>query len=192
MISGSTNRNTNNPRSVRRNCFILLASLLVLSCENDEKKVNALFNKKLGVDEAINIESFMSQGGKMKAKLTAPLMLRYQDTSSRVELPKTLHVDFYDSTMLIESKLDAGFATYYETRNFIFLDDSIRVYNIKGDTLFCKELTWDQSLGRFHTQKPVRIHTPDMIMYGEGLSAPQDFKTFEIFKVTNSVIRVKE
>jgi hypothetical protein len=29
-------------------------------------------------------------------------------------------------------------------------------------------------------------------MYGEGLSAPQDFKTFEIFKVTNSVIRVKE
>jgi len=192
VISGSTNRNTNNPRSVRRNCFILLASLLVLSCENDEKKVNALFNKKLGVDEAINIESFMSQGGKMKAKLTAPLMLRYQDTSSRVELPKTLHVDFYDSTMLIESKLDAGFATYYETRNFIFLDDSIRVYNIKGDTLFCKELTWDQSLGRFHTQKPVRIHTPDMIMYGEGLSAPQDFKTFEIFKVTNSVIRVKE
>jgi len=192
VISGSTNPNTNNPRSVRRNCFILLASLLVLSCENDEKKVNALFNKKLGVDEAINIESFMSQGGKMKAKLTAPLMLRYQDTSSRVELPKTLHVDFYDSTMLIESKLDAGFATYYETRNFIFLDDSIRVYNIKGDTLFCKELTWDQSLGRFHTQKPVRIHTPDMIMYGEGLSAPQDFKTFEIFKVTNSVIRVKE
>jgi hypothetical protein len=88
--------------------------------------------------------------------------------------------------------LDAGFATYYETRNYIFLDDSIRVYNIKGDTLFCKELTWDQALGRFHTQKPVRIHTPDMIMYGEGLSAPQDFKTFEIFKVTNSVIRVKE
>ena len=164
----------------------------MLSCENDEKAVNAFFNKKLGVDQAINIESFMSQGGKMKAKLTAPLMLRYQDTSSRVELPKTLHVDFYDSTLHVESKLDAGFATYYETRNYIFLSDSIRVYNIKGDTLFCKELVWDQALGKFHTQKPVRIHTPDMIMYGEGLSAPQDFKTFEIFKVTNSVIRVKE
>ena len=31
-----------------------------------------------------------------------------------------------------------------------------------------------------------------MIMFGEGMSAPQDFKTFEIFKVTNSIIRVKE
>jgi LPS export ABC transporter protein LptC len=192
VTSGSINPNINSFGSVKRNWYIWLVSFFILSCENDEKKVNAFFNKRLGVDEAINIESFMSQGGKMKAKLTAPLMLRYQDTSSRVELPKTLHIDFYDSTLQIESKLDAGFATYYESRNYIFLSDSIKVYNIKGDTLFCKELTWDQALGRFHTQKPVRIHTPDMIMYGEGLSAPQDFKTFEIFKVTNSVIRMKD
>ena len=71
----------------------------MLGCENDEAKVNAIFTKKLGVDEAINIESYMSQGGRMKAKLTAPKMLRYQDTSSRIELPNTLHVDFYDSTL---------------------------------------------------------------------------------------------
>jgi LPS export ABC transporter protein LptC len=177
---------------VKRNWYIWLVPFIILSCENDEKQINALFNKKLGVDEAINIESFMSQGGKMKAKLTAPLMLRYQDTSSRIELPKTLHVDFYDSLLQVESKLDASFATYFESRNYVFLKDSIRVYNTKGDTLFCKELIWDQALGKYYTQKPVRIHTPDMIMYGEGLSAPQDFKTFEIFKVTNSVIRIQQ
>ncbi len=31
-----------------------------------------------------------------------------------------------------------------------------------------------------------------MIMFGEGLSAPQDFKTFDMYKITNSVLRVKE
>lgn len=170
----------------------LLVAFLVSACVNDEKKVKALFEKKLGVDQAVNIESYMSQGGKMKAKLTAPLMLRYQDTSSRVELPNTLHVDFFDSTLQIESRLDAMFATYYESRNTIFIRDSVRVYNTKGDTLFCRELNWDQSMGKFFTDKPVRIHTPDMIMYGEGLSAPQDFKTFDIYKVTNSVLRVKQ
>jgi hypothetical protein len=103
-----------------------------------------------------------------------------------------LHVDFFDSTLQIESRLDALFAIYYESRNIIFIRDSVRVYNIKGDTLFCKELNWDQAQGKFYTDKPVRIHTPDMIMYGEGLSAPQDFKTFDIFKVTNSVMRVKQ
>ncbi|MEY3350654.1 MAG: hypothetical protein RIQ50_765 [Bacteroidota bacterium] len=170
----------------------MVASLVISACENDEQKVNALFNRRLGVDEAENITSFMSQGGKMKAKLTAPVMLRFQDSGSRIELPKTLHVDFYDSLLNIESKLDAEFALYYETKKTVFLRDNIKVYNIKGDTLFCKELTWDQSLEKFYTDKPVRINTPDIIMYGEGLSAPQDFKTFEIYKVTNSVIRVQQ
>jgi len=169
-----------------------LFTFTLLSCVNDEKKVTAIFEKKLGVDKATNIQSYISQGGKMKALLTAPLMLHYQDSGSRMELPKSLHVDFYDSTLKVESKLDALYASYYETDNKIFIRDSVRVYNIKGDTLLCKELWWDQRLQKFYTEKPVQIRTLDMIMFGEGMSAPQDFKTFEIFKVTNSIIRVKE
>jgi len=169
-----------------------LFTLTLLSCVNDEKKVTAIFEKKLGVDKATNIQSYISQGGKMKALLTAPLMLHYQDSASRIELPKSLHVDFYDSTLKVESKLDALYASYYETDNKIFIRDSVRVYNIKGDTLLCKELWWDQRQQKFFTEKPVQIRTLDMIMFGEGMSAPQDFKTFEIFKVTNSIIRVKE
>jgi hypothetical protein len=67
----------------------------------------------------------------------------------------------------------------------------VRVYNIANDTLFCQELWWDQNLQKFYTDKPVRIHRPDMIMIGVGLSAPQDFKTFEMYKITNSEFRVR-
>lgn len=166
--------------------------MLMLACENDEQKVNAFFQKKLGVDEADTIESFISQSGQMKARLTAPVFLRYQDTSQRIVLPKTLHVDFYDSTKNIESRMDAMQAYYYENKNIVYLKDNVKVYNTKGDTLVCAELTWDQNLGKFFTDKFVSIHTPDMIIYGEGLSAPQDFKTFEIYKITNSEIRVNQ
>ncbi|MFM8587271.1 MAG: LPS export ABC transporter periplasmic protein LptC [Bacteroidota bacterium] len=176
-----------------KNIFLLLlSSFLMMACENDEQKVNAFFQKKLGVDQADSIESYISQSGKMKARLIAPVFLRYQDTSNRIELPKTLHVDFYDSLKNIESRMDAMQAYYYESKNIVYLKDSIRVYNIKGDTLFCRELTWDQNLEKFFTEKYVRIHTPDMIMHGEGLSAPQDFKTFEIYKITNSEIRINQ
>lgn len=171
--------------------FVLFASILT-SCVNDEKKVNAVFEKKLGVDKAIDIKSYISQAGKMRALLTAPLLLHYQDSGSRMELPKSLHVDFFDSTLNVESKLDALYASYFETDNKIFIRDSVRVYNIKGDTLLCKELWWDQRLEKFYTEKPVQIRTLDMIMFGEGMSAPQNFRTFEIYKVTNSIIRVKE
>ncbi len=178
---------------MKRYCLLLLlSSAWMMGCENDEQKVNAFFQKKLGVDEADTIESYISQSGQLKAKLTAPVFQRFQDSSSRIVLPHTLHVDFYDSLKNIESKMDALEAYYYENKNMVYLKDSVRVYNAKGDTLFCKELTWDQSLGKFFTDKFVSIHTADMIMYGEGLSAPQDFKTFEIYKITNSEIRINQ
>lgn len=170
----------------------MLSSMMMLACENDEKKVHALFQKKLGVDQADSIESFISQSGIMRARLTAPRFLRYQDSTNRIVLPNTVHVDFYDTLKNIENKMDAMEAFYFENKNIVYLKDHVKVYNAKGDTLFCKELTWDQGLAKFFTEKPVRIHTPDMIIYGQGLSAPQDFKTFEIYKITNSEIRVNQ
>jgi len=171
---------------------VLLGCFFISSCENDEKKVAALFEKKLGIDEASGIDSYMSQAGKMKAHLTSPKMIRYQDSMPRMEFPKTLHVDFYDDTLGIQSRLDANFAQYFESQNKIFLKDSVRVFNIQGDTLFCQELWWDQPEARFHTDKPVRIHKPGTIIYGVGLTAPQDFKTFTMYKITNSFLRVKD
>jgi LPS export ABC transporter protein LptC len=171
---------------------VLLGCLFISSCENDEEKVAAMFEKKLGIDEATGIDSYMSQAGKMKAHLTSPKMIRYQDSMPRMEFPKTLHVDFYDDSLGIQSKLDANFAQYFESQNKIYLKDSVRVFNIQGDTLFCNELWWDQPEARFHTDKPFRIHKPGTIIHGVGLTAPQDFKTITMYKITNSYLRVKD
>jgi hypothetical protein len=46
-------------------CFFMLA------CENDVNEVKELGKKKPGIEEGKNIVSFLSMGGKMKAKLTA-------------------------------------------------------------------------------------------------------------------------
>ena len=170
----------------------LSGCLFFASCSNDMEKVNAFFQQKTGVDEAVNVESYMSQGGRMKARLRSPLMLRYQDTLPRMEFPKSLHVDFFDSTLQVQSQVDARFGRYLEAHNRILLKDSVRVFNLQGDTLFCQELWWEQNALEFHTDKPVRIHRPGMIINGVGLKAPQDFKTFTIFSITNSILRVQD
>lgn len=162
------------------------------ACVNSEEEVNELLSKKIGVDEATNIQGYMSNTGKMKARLKAPSMLRYQDSSSRVVFPKSIHVDFFNDSTRIENQLDARYAEYFEVKAQVFLKDSVRVFNNLNDTLFCQELWWDQNKQQFYTDKPVRIHRPDMIMIGVGLSAPQDFKSFEMYKITNSVLRVKD
>src|SRR5688500_11655040 len=114
---------------------ILCSCLFVFGCENDETEVNNWNKKVVMVDEVRNVQTIFSEGGALKAKLAAPLMLRYQVDTVYIEFPKTLHVDFFDSAGKKESQLDARYGKYFETLNKVLLRDSVVVANIKGDTL---------------------------------------------------------
>ena len=161
---------------------IFCGCLFLFSCENDIEKVNAWNKKKVMVEEATKVESLFSQEGKLRAKLTAPLMLRYQSDTIYVEFPKTLHVDFFDSTGKKESQLDARYGKYFESLNKVFLKDSVVVANIKGDTLRSPELWWDQNKQKFYTDKLVRLKTVDKQIYGgRGMEADQDLSGWSIF-----------
>ena len=163
--------------------LVILIILIVLTgCENDIHKVQALGNKSTGVEEGKDIVSYLSQSGKVKAKLTAPIMLRTLLDTVKVEFPKGLHVLFYDSLTNVESDLVAKYGNYYENDNKVFLRDSVRVFNVKGDTLWCKELYWDQNKGTFYTDKPIKIKqsNPRQLLFGLGMTADQNFKWFSI------------
>src|SRR6516164_6698045 len=74
----------------------------------------------------------------------------------------------------------------FQSLNKVFLKDSVVVKNIlKGDTLRCRELWWDQKTQKFTTNKPVRIYKKGgTVIYGEGLEAPQDFSGYTIMQIT--------
>ncbi|MFZ9661468.1 MAG: LPS export ABC transporter periplasmic protein LptC [Chitinophagaceae bacterium] len=170
--------------------FMLVFSLP--SCKKKPVAIKKLAGKELNVDVANTVDAYMSNGGKMKARLRAPQMLSFSDSTFRIEFPNTMHVDFFNDSSVIESQLDSRTGMYYESQAKVFLKDSVRVFNITGDTLYANELWWDQRSQEFYTDKPVRIHRPTMIMIGVGLKAPQDFKMFEVYKITNSILRVKD
>src|ERR1700730_9418546 len=89
----------------------------IYSCENDEKKVNDLTKNVVMKEEARNIESYLSQEGKIKAKLKAPLMLRVMADTIYVEFPQSLHCDFYNDSAKIETWLDSKYGKYFEGLN---------------------------------------------------------------------------
>lgn len=165
-------------------CFFLVG------CENSQKEIDDLFKKKIGVEEARDIEVIYTTAGKTKAILTAPIMLRVQDTIPYYEFPNSIVANFYNDKNVIESKLSAKFAKYKETQSIIFLRDSVKVINIaQGDTLYCEELYWDRSRtgSEFYTYKPIRIRTKTQILNGIGLQASQDFKQRVILKPTGTI-----
>ncbi len=170
----------------------LAVMIAFTGCENDQPPV-ADIKKKVSVETAKNVAANYTQGGRLKAHLTAPLMLRVQDTMPYIEFPNTLHVDFYNGDTVIESRLDAQYAKYTEARSIVFLRDSVKLISTSGDTLLCPQLYWDRSkVGKeFNTTMPVIVKTKTQIIYGQkGMEISQDLKTKSFYEITNSVFRV--
>ncbi len=162
------------------------AMLLLAACENNVKDLPDYRQKHISVDEGQKITAYMSEDAKVKAKLTAPYMRRSESDSPYVEFPKTLHVDFYNDSLIITSVMDAHYGKWRELDSKVLLRDSVVVRNLEqGDTLYCQELWWDQKKEKFYTDKPVRIHKAGgTVIYGTGLEAPQDFSGYTIFQIT--------
>jgi LPS export ABC transporter protein LptC len=160
-------------------CFFMAA------CENDVDAVKALGAKVSGIDVGKDVAIYVSNDGKLGAKLTAPLMNRYlEDSSKMIEFPQSIHVDFYKDSNQIESQLSAKYAKYKETENMVYLKEDVVVFNSLGDTLWCKEMYWDQNTGKFYTEQDVVVkqHSPLAKIYGKGLEANQNLTDIRIFK----------
>ena len=166
--------------------------LLLSSCGNSDKDLNEYNYKALGVEEIKDADINYTLGGNAKAKLTSPLMLRVQEASPYVEFPKKLHVDFFNETGTVDSRLDALYGKYLEQESRVFLKDSVRVINILGDTLYCNELWWDRSRrgNEFYTDKPVRIRRKMEVINGTGMQAAQDFKNWVILNPSQGVMKI--
>ncbi|HEU0063533.1 MAG TPA: LPS export ABC transporter periplasmic protein LptC [Flavisolibacter sp.] len=171
----------------------LVCCLFVYGCENDPNTIKELTQSNKMVEEARNIETLFSQNGRMKSKLTAPLMFHFYTDSSYFEFPKSLHVNFFDSTGKMESHMDALYGKYFENQDKVYLRDSVFIYNVKGDTLWSPDLWWDQRTHKFYTDKKVRIHkNGDRIYGGEGLEANQDLSEINIRQITGIIVNVPD
>lgn len=167
-------------------CFFISA------CKNDVKQIDELTKKVIMKEEAYQVESYLSQSGNMKAKLTAPLMIRYLADTIYVEFTRSLHCDFYDSLGHKETWLDAKYGKYFESQNKVYLRDSVVVINTKGDTLKSQDLWWDQNLKLFYTDKPADYLAPDKKLYPKyGIEATQDFSRVT-FREPTGIIKTKE
>ncbi|MEI8141319.1 MAG: LPS export ABC transporter periplasmic protein LptC [Chitinophagia bacterium] len=163
----------------------LSSCFFMASCENDVDAVKSLGARVSGIDVGKDVAIYVSNDGKLGAKLTAPLMNRYLvDSSKMIEFPKSIHVDFYKDSTQIESQLSAKYAKYKEAENIVFLKDDVIIFNILGDTLWCKEMYWDQNTAKFYTNQDVVVkqHNPLAKIYGKGLEANQNLTDIRIFK----------
>jgi len=170
--------------------ILIQGCFFISACENDPKMIEDWSKKKEMVEVGKNIEAYLSQENKVKAKLTSPLMLRHE--ADTTEFPNSLHVDFYDDSTKIESWVDAKHGKYFENIDKVYLWDSVVVINVNGDTLKSQDLWWDKNKQLFYTDKYARYLRKDkQIFPGKGLEATQDFKRIT-FKEPTGIIHVSD
>ena len=164
----------------------------VYSCENDPRVINDMTRKVVLREEATNIESMLSQDGRIRAKLKAPLMIRVFGDTIYSEFPNSLHCDFYDDSTIIETWLDSRYGKYYEGVGKVYLRDSVVVITAKGDTLRSHDLWWDQNTKLFYTEKYAVYTGPGKTIHGgRGLVATQDLNSV-IFNQPTGTMQVSE
>jgi len=176
---------------ISKAALIIYSCFFFYSCENSKEEIQNLTQKKIGIETAKDVTILYTVGAQTKSKITAPLMLRHVENIPFIEFTKTIHADFFDKDLNVESRLTAHYAKYLERESKVYMKDSVVVYNSKGDTLYCDELYWDRNRTghEFYTEKPIRIRTPTQIIDGDGLDAPQDFKSWHIIN-SRGIVRV--
>lgn len=166
----------------------ITATILLWGCENSDKTLYDLNKKVVLREEATGVQSFLSQDGIIKAKLTAPLMYRSFGDTVYTHFPNTLHCDFYDDSTRVETRLDSRQGKYFEYLNKVYLWDSVLVINRSGDTLKCKDLWWDQNAKQFYTEKEAIYHGIGKQINGTvGLTASQDLTSIIFHHPTGSL-----
>jgi LPS export ABC transporter protein LptC len=156
-----------------------ISCFFVWGCENKQSEIDVWTQPAEMVDKIQKVEIYFSEDGKMKSKITAPLMLRVEKRDTPyVEFPKSLHAEFFDDSTKVESWLDSRYGKYFENLNKVYLRDSVVVISVKGDTLRCHDLWWDQTKGLFYTDSAATYRSTDNnITGGKGMEATQDFKS---------------
>jgi LPS export ABC transporter protein LptC len=165
-----------------------MSCFFVFGCENKQADIIRQTETLTLKEEAYQVESMLTQEGKLRARLRAPLMTRTFSDTIYAEFPNSLHCDFYNDSSQLESWLDARYGKYYEGHNKVYLRDSVVVITTKGDTLKAPDLWWDQNQKIFYTDKyAIYNGIGKNIVGGKGLVATQDLSSVTFHYPTGTV-----
>ena len=176
---------------IRNTIIPLLCGIIVFfsACENDIEKVKLMAQESDFPDQSMTNAAIMHKtNGRLTVKVTSPEINRYTSVEEpHVIFPHGLNVQFYDSTLTVESRITANYAIYHENDDRWIAKNNVVAINNKGDTLNTEYLIWNQNKEIIHTDRYVRITTKDGIIHGKGFEANQNFTNWSIKKTTGTI-----
>ena len=143
---------------------VIIAGLALLTgCENDLKDIQKISAAEVNkpIEKYTDVDVIYSDSAKVKAHMTAPVMINYKVKNPYTEMPKGVKVIFYDNELKDSSTIRADQGVYREKEKLIELHKNVVGTNAKGDTFSSEELIWDQNTKQIHSNQPVHVKFAD-------------------------------
>jgi LPS export ABC transporter protein LptC len=167
---------------------IILVTML-FSCGNEMQSINELPVKDTFPNEqATNITLYFSDSGMIEAKLTAPIMKRYNNENKHVLLPEGLFITFYDSIGGIESTLEADWGIRYEEQRKTEVKYDVVILTADSEEIYTDHLIWDEIQGMIFSDEFVKIVSPEKIIWGDGFQSDQRMDKYHIIRPKGEIL----
>lgn len=143
---------------------VIIAGLFIATgCENDLKDIQKISAAEINkpIERYTDVDVIYSDSAKVKAHMTAPLMIQYKVKKPYTEMPKGVKVIFYDKDLKESSTITAEYAIRHELEKTIELRKNVVGTNAQGDIFNSDELIWDEVTREIHSNKPVHVQMAD-------------------------------
>jgi len=160
--------------------------VILFSCENPIKTVQDLASEDTVAGVVANdITFYRSDSGHVQVELKAPKMLRQESDSGKLEFSEGFVAKMFDNSHRTSSQISADYGVSDGTTDVIEARGNVLVENFNThEVMQSDELFWYQKQKMIYTRSNVKITTPDKIIYGDSLSAKEDFSEYSVFHVT--------
>jgi LPS export ABC transporter protein LptC len=158
------------------------------SCKGDLSRLKLITSRaNVNIEKGKDVEIDYSDKGVVRIKATAPTATRFNREKPYLEFSDGIKILFYNDAHEVESTLTAKYATAYENSHAMTARDSVVVINNKGEILNTDELIWDEDKKIIYSNSFVKITTTDEIIYGNGMTANENFTDYVIKHITGTI-----
>jgi LPS export ABC transporter protein LptC len=174
---------------------VLIAGMgLLTGCENDLKDLKKISASEVNkpVTSYTDVDVIYSDSAKVKAHMTAPLMLDYDKVEKPyTEMPKGVKVIFYNAELQETGTITANYAIYHKKEKIILLRKNVVGTNVKGETFSSDELIWDQNTKQITSNQVVHVRMSDgTALDGTSFTSDEGLNHWK-FGQANGTISVK-
>jgi LPS export ABC transporter protein LptC len=164
--------------------FLIIIGCTFSSCVNDLDEIEKVtYNEKTPNEVIQDLDVIYLDSGKAKIEVIAKITEIERNQESITKLKDKVQVNFYSSKGEIVSVLTALYGEINFTKGEMFVQDSVKLYNIKKkQSLETERLDWRQKDSLIYTTSKVTIKTPEAILYGTGIKTKQDFSYYQFLK----------